>query len=109
VTGQDRVLWNLCRPRYLIDHVRHLVCFDEEGCIRKFARYSHYRVATQLRDRVDQRGNGRRQRGGLIRVCEVFEFSLSRTDLSSLIGSRVISILLERRRSGRLRGKTLMC
>jgi type I restriction enzyme, R subunit len=70
VTGQDRVLWNLCRPRYLIDHVRHLMCFDEEGCVRKFARYSQYRVATQLRDRVDQRGNGRRQRGGLIWYAE---------------------------------------
>ena len=66
VTGQDRILWNLCRPKYLMDHVRRFVCFDERGCVRNFARFPQYRVVEQLRDRVTKRGRGRRRKGGLI-------------------------------------------
>jgi len=70
VTGQDQILWNLCRPRCLIDHVRRFVCFDDSGFVKRFARYSQYCVVTKLKDRVAKRGSGRRRKGGLIWYAE---------------------------------------
>jgi type I restriction enzyme, R subunit len=41
-TGQDRLIWSLCRPERLIEMTRQFVLYDEGGAVKKVARYQQY-------------------------------------------------------------------
>lgn len=65
-TGQDRLLWSLCRPERLIEIARQFVLYDEGGAIKKVARYQQYFAIRRTLERVRQRDTEGRRKGGVI-------------------------------------------
>ena len=65
-TGQDRLLWSLCRPERLIELARQFILYDEGGAVKKIARYQQYFAIRSTLDRVHQRDNLGRRRGGVV-------------------------------------------
>jgi type I restriction enzyme R subunit len=66
VTGQDRLIFALCRPERLIEMVRQFTLFDEGGTVRKIARYQQYFAIRKTMERLRIRDEGGRRRGGVI-------------------------------------------
>lgn len=65
-TGQDRLLWSLCRPERLIEIARQFVLYDEGGAVKKVARYQQYFAVGRTLERVRQRDASGRRKGGVI-------------------------------------------
>ena len=65
-TGQDRLLWALCRPERLIELARQFVLYDEGGAVKKVARYQQYFAIRKTLERVRQRDTEGRRKGGVI-------------------------------------------
>ena len=65
-TGQDRLLWSLCRPERLIELARQFVLYDEGGAVKKVARYQQYFAIKATLERVKQRDGQGRRKGGVI-------------------------------------------
>ena len=65
-TGQDRLLWSLCRPERLIELARQFVLYDEGGSVKKIARYQQYFAIRKTLERVRQRDASGRRKGGVI-------------------------------------------
>ncbi len=65
-TGQDRLLWALCRPERLIELARQFVLYDEGGAVKKVARYQQYFAIRKTLERVRQRDPEGRRQGGVI-------------------------------------------
>ena len=66
VSGQDRLLFSLCRPDRLIEMVRQFTLFDEGGTVRKIARYQQYFAIRKTMERLRIRDEDGRRRGGVI-------------------------------------------
>lgn len=63
-TGQDFLLWSLCRPERLVEIARQFILYDEGGAVKKVARYQQYFAVRSTIERIRQRGlNGRRKSG----------------------------------------------
>ncbi len=65
-TGQDRLIWALCRPERLIELARQFVLYDEGGSVKKVARYQQYFAIRKTLERVRQRDTDGRRKGGVI-------------------------------------------
>lgn len=65
-TGQDRLIWSLCRPERLIEIVRQFILYDEGGAVKKVARYQQYFAILKTMERVRQRDPEGRRKGGVI-------------------------------------------
>jgi len=65
-TGQDFLLWSLCRPERLIEIARQFVLYDEGGAVKKVARYQQYFAVKRTLERVSQRTPGGGRKGGVI-------------------------------------------
>ena len=65
-TGQDILLWSLCRPERLIELARQFILYDEGGAVKKVARYQQYFAIRSTLERVRQRGPDGRRKGGVI-------------------------------------------
>lgn len=65
-TGQDRLIWALCRPERLIELTRQFVLYDEGGAVKKVARYQQYFAIHKTLERVRQRDTEGRRKGGVI-------------------------------------------
>ena len=65
-TGQDRLLWSLCRPERLIEIGRQFVLYDEGGAVKKVARYQQYFAIRRTLERVRQRDAAGNRKGGVI-------------------------------------------
>lgn len=66
VTGQDRLIFSVCRPERLIELARQFTLFDEGGTVRKIARYQQYFAIRKMMDRIRIRDERGRRRGGVI-------------------------------------------
>jgi len=66
VTGQDRLLYALCRPERLIELARQFTLFDEGGTIRKIARYQQYFAIRKTMERIRVKDAEGRRRGGVV-------------------------------------------
>jgi hypothetical protein len=53
-TGQDFLLWSLCRPERLIELARQFILYDEGGAVKKIARYQQYFAIRSTLERVRQ-------------------------------------------------------
>jgi type I restriction enzyme R subunit len=65
-TGQDFLLWSLCRPERLIEIARQFILYDEGGAVKKIARYQQYFAIRGTLERVRQRDPRGRRKGGVI-------------------------------------------
>lgn len=65
-TGQDFLLWSLCRPERLIEIARQFILYDEGGAVKKIARYQQYFAIRSTIERVRQRDRNGRRKGGVI-------------------------------------------
>lgn len=65
-TGQDFLLWSLCRPERLIEIARQFILYDEGGAVKKVARYQQYFAIRSTIERVRQRDRHGRRKGGVI-------------------------------------------
>lgn len=65
-TGQDQLLWSLCRPERLIELARQFILYDEGGAVKKVARYQQYFAIKATLERVRQRDVRGRRKGGVI-------------------------------------------
>ena len=65
-TGQDFLLWSLCRPERLIELARQFIIYDEGGAVKKIARYQQYFAIRSTLERVRQREPHGRRKGGVI-------------------------------------------
>ena len=65
-TGQDFLLWSLCRPERLIELARQFIVYDEGGAVKKIARYQQYFAIRSTLERVRQRDPQGRRKGGVI-------------------------------------------
>jgi type I restriction enzyme, R subunit len=65
-TGQDFLLWSLCRPERLIELARQFIVYDEGGAVKKIARYQQYFAIRSTLERVRQYGIDGRRKGGVI-------------------------------------------
>ncbi|MCW1883098.1 type I restriction endonuclease subunit R [Luteolibacter flavescens] len=65
-TGQDLLLWSLCRPERLIELARQFIIYDEGGAVKKIARYQQYFAIRSTLERVRQRDPLGRRKGGVI-------------------------------------------
>lgn len=65
-TGQDHLLWSLCRPERLIGIARQFILYDEGGAEKKIARYQQYFAIRSTIERVRQRDRHGRRKGGVI-------------------------------------------
>ena len=65
-TGQDFLLWSLCRPERLIELARQFILYDEGGAVKKVARYQQYFAIRSTLERVRQRDKLGRRKGGVI-------------------------------------------
>ncbi|MCH7226267.1 type I restriction endonuclease subunit R [Haloferula sp. A504] len=65
-TGQDFLLWSLCRPERLIELARQFILYDEGGAVKKIARYQQYFAIRSTLERVRQRDRHGRRKGGVI-------------------------------------------
>ena len=65
-TGQDFLLWSLCRPERLIELSRQFILYDEGGAVKKIARYQQYFAIRSTLERVRQRDPQGRRKGGVI-------------------------------------------
>jgi type I restriction enzyme R subunit len=64
-TGQDFLLWSLCRPERLIELARQFILYDEGGAVKKVARYQQYFAIRSTLERVRQwNPDGGRKGGG---------------------------------------------
>lgn len=66
VTGQDRLIFSVCRPDRLIEMVQRFTLFDEGGTVRKIARYQQYFAIRKMMERLRVRDEDGRRRGGVI-------------------------------------------
>ncbi len=66
VTGQDRLIFSICRPDRLVEIVRQFTLFDEGGTVRKIARYQQYFAIRKTMERLRVRDEDGRRRGGVI-------------------------------------------
>lgn len=65
-TGQDHLLWSLCRPERLIEIARQFILYDEGGAVKKVARYQQYFAIKATLERVKLRDVHGRRKGGVI-------------------------------------------
>jgi type I restriction enzyme R subunit len=65
-TGQDYLLWSLCRPERLIELARQFIIYDEGGAVKKVARYQQYFAIRSTLERVRQRDPQGKRKGGVI-------------------------------------------
>jgi len=65
-TGQDRLVWSLCRPERLLELVHRFVLYDEGGTVKKIARYQQYFAIRKTLERVRQRDPEGRRKGGVL-------------------------------------------
>lgn len=65
-TGQDFLLWSLCRPERLIELARQFLIYDEGGAVKKVARYQQYFAIRSTLERIRQRDPQGRRKGGVI-------------------------------------------
>lgn len=65
-TGQDRLIWSLCRPERLMELARQYVLYDEGGAVKKIARYQQYFAIRKTLERVHQRDTAGCRKGGVI-------------------------------------------
>lgn len=65
-TGQDFLLWSLCRPERLIELARQFILYDEGGAVKKIARYQQFFAIKSTLDRVHQRTPEGGRKGGVI-------------------------------------------
>lgn len=65
-TGQDRLIWSLCRPERLIELVHQFMIYDEGGTVKKIARYQQYFAIRKTLERVRQYDREGRRKGGVI-------------------------------------------
>jgi len=63
-TGQDRLIYALCRPERLLELAFHYTVFD--GGVRKIARYQQYFAVKKIMDRVRSRDPEGRRQGGIV-------------------------------------------
>ena len=64
ITGQDRALYQLCRPERLLELVLQFSVFD--GGVRKIARYQQYFAIKRIIARVKNRDDVGRRQGGIV-------------------------------------------
>ena len=65
-TGQDFLLWSLCRPERLIELARQFILYDEGGAVKKIARYQQYFAIKSTLERVRQWTPDGARKGGVI-------------------------------------------
>ncbi len=65
-TGQDFLIWSLCRPERLIELARQFILYDEGGAVKKIARYQQYFAIKNTLERVHQRTPEGSRKGGVI-------------------------------------------
>jgi type I restriction enzyme R subunit len=65
-TGQDFLLWSLCRPERLIELARQFILYDEGGAVKKIARYQQYFAIRSTLERVRQWNPDGGRKGGVI-------------------------------------------
>jgi type I restriction enzyme R subunit len=65
-TGQDFLLWSLCRPERLIGLARQFILYDEGGAVKKIARYQQYFAIRSTLERVHQYDPQGARKGGVI-------------------------------------------
>jgi type I restriction enzyme R subunit len=65
-TGQDFLLWSLCRPERLIELARQFILYDEGGAVKKVARYQQYFAIRSTLERVRQWNPDGGRKGGVI-------------------------------------------
>lgn len=65
-TGQDFLIWSLCRPERLIELARQFILYDEGGAVKRIARYQQYFAIRSTIERVRQRDRNGRRKGGVI-------------------------------------------
>ena len=63
-TGQDRMLYALCRPERLLELAFEYTVFD--GGVRKIARYQQYFAVRKIVERVKRRDAEGRRQGGIV-------------------------------------------
>lgn len=66
ITGQDKLLFALCRPERLIETARQFIVFDEGGTLKKVARYQQYFAVRRTIERIRQNDGEGRRKGGVI-------------------------------------------
>lgn len=66
VTGQDRLLYSLCRPERLIELAHRFIVFDEGGTVKKVARYQQYFTVRRTLERIRQLDAEGRRKGGVV-------------------------------------------
>ncbi len=64
VTMQDRALFSLCRPERLLDLTKHFTIFDAGE--KKVARYQQFFCVRKILERIRQRDEGGRRKGGVV-------------------------------------------
>jgi type I restriction enzyme, R subunit len=63
-TGQDRLIYALCRPERLLEMAFEYTVFD--GGVRKIARYQQYFAVGKIVERVKRRDTEGRRQGGIV-------------------------------------------
>ena len=64
VTVQDRALYSLSRPERLLELTKHFTLFDAGE--KKIARYQQYFCVRKILERIRQRDEGGRRKGGVV-------------------------------------------
>jgi type I restriction enzyme R subunit len=64
VTDQDRALYSFCRPARLLELTKHFTLFDAGE--KKIARYQQYFCVRKILDRIRQRDQDGRRKGGVV-------------------------------------------
>ncbi len=64
VTEQDRALYALCRPERLLELTYRFILFD--AGVKKIARYQQYFAVRKIMDRIGNREQNGRRRGGVV-------------------------------------------
>jgi type I restriction enzyme R subunit len=64
VTAQDRALYSLCRPERLLELTKHFILL--EAAEKKVARYQQYFCVRKILERIRQRDQDGRRKGGVV-------------------------------------------
>lgn len=86
VTTQDELLYQLCRPKRLLDLIHNFIVFDEN--VKKIARYQQYFAIHKIIKRVHHFDPNGSRKGGVIWHTQGSGKSLTMVMLAQLLGNQ---------------------
>jgi type I restriction enzyme R subunit len=86
VTIQDELLYQLCRPKRLLDIIYNFILFDDN--IKKIARYQQYFAIHKILNRVEYLDTDGSRKGGVIWHTQGSGKSLTMVMLAQMLGSQ---------------------